>query len=164
MDVKEVKGTNLAALAGKKGKKEGLEGLDFQKLLQEAQSNRTQTEGTTSPMASSGNPQVFTDSVLSLPSLNLVPGLVEPSGLRAQGIEATEKALDLLQKYQKVMADPAISLKEVNPLIQSLSGELKDLAGWAEKLPASDPLQKIMTDLEIVSSVEVEKFNRGDYI
>ena len=28
----------------------------------------------------------------------------------------------------------------------------------------SDPLQKIVTDLGIVSTVEIEKFNRGEYV
>jgi len=164
MDVKEIKGANLSGMAGAKGKKEEMEGLDFQKLLQEAQSNRKPAEGATSPTTAPGQADFFADSVLALPSLNLVPQPVEAPVLRARGIEATEKAMDLLEKYQRAMADPEISLKEVDPLVQSLSRELKGLAGWAEQLPASDPLQKIMTDLRILSSVEVEKFNRGDYI
>ena len=49
MDVKKIDGGALSAIAGKKGKKEELEGLDFQKLLQEAQSNRKPGKAGTSP-------------------------------------------------------------------------------------------------------------------
>jgi len=77
---------------------------------------------------------------------------------------ATEKTLDLLEQYQKAMADPKVSLKEINPLAQALSQEIKGLNQWAQKLSSSDPLQKIIAEVGIVSSVEVEKFNRGDYI
>lgn len=164
MDVKEIKGATLSGMAGIKGKKEELQGLEFQKLLQEAQSNGKQAEGTTSPEAPVGKPEFFPDPVLSIPSVNLAPQAAEPSALRSQGIGATEKTLELLEQYQRALADPKISLKEVNPLVQSLSREMKDLAGWAEKLSSSDPLQKILTDLGILASVEVEKFNRGDYI
>ena len=162
--VHDVLGATLSGMAGIKGKTEELQGLEFQKLLQEAQSNRKQSEGTTSPEAPVGKPEFFPDPVLSIPSVNLATHAAEPSALRSQGIGATEKTLELLEQYQRALADPKISLKEANPLVQSLSREMKDLAGWAGKLSSSDPLQKILTDLGILASVEVEKFNRGDYI
>ncbi len=164
MDVKEIKGATLSGMAGIKGKKEELQGLEFQRLLEEAQSSGKQSEGTASPDAPVGKPEFFPDPVLSIPSMNLAPQAADSTALRSQGIGATEKTLELLEQYQKAMANPEISLKEVDPLVQSLSRETKDLAGWAEKLSPSDPLHKILTDLGILASVEVEKFNRGDYI
>jgi hypothetical protein len=164
MDVKKIDGGALSAMAGKKGKKEELEGLDFQKLLQEAQSNRKPGEAGTSPEGSVGGTEFLANSVLSFPPVNFVPGLPETSTLRSQGALATEKTLDLLGQYQRAMADPKVSLKEISPLAQSLSQEIKGLTQWAPKLPSSDPLQKIITEVGIVSSVEVEKFNRGDHI
>ena len=161
MDVKKIDGGALSAMAGKKGKKEELEGLDFQKLLQEAQSNRKPGETGTSPEGSVGRTEFFANSVLPV---NFVPGLPETSTLRSQGALATEKTLDLLEQYQTAMADPKISLKEISPLAQSLSQEIKGLTQWAPQLSPSDPLQKIIAEVGIVSSVEVEKFNRGDYI
>ena len=164
MDVKKIDGGALSAMAGKKGKKEEPEGLDFQKFLQEAQSNRKPGEAGTSSESSVGKTELFADSVLSIPSVNFVPGLPETSTLRSQGALATEKTLDLLEQYQRAMADPKVSLKEISPLAQSLSEEIKGLAQWVPKLSSSDPLQKIISEIGIVSSVELEKFNRGDYI
>jgi hypothetical protein len=164
MDVKKIDGGALSAMAGKKGKEEELEGLDFQKLLQEAQANRKPGEARNSPEGSVGKTEFFANSVLPFPSVNFVPGLPEISSLRSQGALATEKTLDLLEQYQRAIADPKVSLKEISPLAQSLSQEIKGLTQWAQKLSSSDPLQKIIAEVGIVSSVEVEKFNRGDHI
>ncbi len=164
MDVKEIKSATLSGMAGIKGKKEELQGLEFQRLLQEAQSNGKQAEGTISPEALVGKAEFFPDPVLSIPSVNLAPNATKSSAFRSQGIGATERILELLEQYQRAMADPKISLKEINPLVQSLSREVQDLAERAGKLSPSDPLQTILTDVGILASVEIEKFNRGDYI
>jgi len=164
MDVKKVDAGTLSAMTGKKGKKEELEGLDFQKLLQEAQSNQNMDEAGSTPKTSVGGTELLDHSVISIPSINFAPELLESSALRSRGASAAEKTLDLLDQYQKAMADPKVSLKEINPLVQSLSEEIKGLTQWAEKLPSSDPLQKITAEVGILSSVEVEKFNRGDYV
>ena len=164
MDVKNIDGGTLSAMTGGKGKKEGVEGLDFQKLLQKAQSNNGPAEAPTSTEGSVGGIEFLANSVLPVSSVNSVPGLPETSTLQSQGALATEKTLDLLEQYQRAMADPKVSLKEIDPLAQSLSQEITGLSQWATKLSSSDPLQKIMTEVGIVSSVQVEKFNRGDYI
>ena len=164
MDVKKIDDGTWSVMAGKKGKKEEVEGLDFQRLLQEAQSNRELPKAGNSPKVSVGGAEFLDNSVLAVPSMNFVPGLPETSILRSQGASATEKTLDLLDQYQKAMADPEVSLKEISPLVQSLSQEIRGLTQWAERLPSSDPLQRIISEVGILSSVEVEKFNRGEYI
>ena len=164
MDVKEIDGGKLSAIAGKKGKKEELDGPDFQKLLKEAQFNQKQIEATTSPRNSVGGAEFFKESILPILSADFTPGSQGPSSLRSQGTQAAEKALGVLEQYQKTLVDPKISLKQIDPLLQSLSQEVKELAKWTEKLPPSDPLQKIMTDIGVLSSVEIERFYRGDYL
>ncbi len=164
MDVKEIDSGTLSAMAGKKGKREELDGPDFQKLLQEAQSNWKPGQAGNSPEGSVGRDEFWVNSLSPIPSVELRPGLQETSILRSQGTQATERALDLLEQYQKAMADPQVSLKQVNPLIQALSQEVKGFAQWAENLPSSDPLREILTEIGALSSVEIERFNRGDYI
>jgi hypothetical protein len=86
------------------------------------------------------------------------------SETRSKGLEATEKTLDLLERYQKAIADPQVPLKKVNEFIDSLSLEVKSLNALSGNLPPVDPLQKIMTEVGIISAVEIEKFKRGEYI
>jgi hypothetical protein len=57
-----------------------------------------------------------------------------------------------------------VSLKEVYSLVQSLRQEVQEMDRWSDQLPPSDPLRKIMGEIGILSNVEIEKFNRGDYV
>jgi len=160
MDVKEIQGAALSAVAGKKGKKEEATGLDFQKILQEAQSNSKEANAA-APGGAARGPEILSEGVLPAHWLN---GTEEPSPLRLQGTRAAEKALDLLEQYQRAMENPRTTLREIHPLVQSLGEEMKNLDQWVEKMPPSDPLRAILTEAGILSSVEIEKFNRGDYI
>ena len=96
--------------------------------------------------------------------MNLLEGAKESSPLRTQGVEATEKTLNLLEEYQRAIENPRVTLREIHPLVQSLAEETRGLNQWAEKLPSSDPLQNIMAEVGVLSSVEVGRFNRGDYV
>jgi hypothetical protein len=107
---------------------------------------------------------VLVDPAFSVQALNFLPEQEEITQIRSQGIRAAESTLNFLEKYQKAVGDPQITLKKVDPLVRSLSHEVNDLHLLSEKLPPSDPLQKIMREIGIVSTIEIEKFNRGEYI
>jgi hypothetical protein len=160
MDVKEIMRGTLASVATKKGKNEDLNGFDFQEMLREAQSN-TQEAGQTASAGATGIAEIPGESVLPV---NLLDGVKESSALRTQGVRATEKTLNLLEEYQRAIENPRVNLREIHPLIQSLAEETRGLNQWVGKLSSSDPLQKIMTEVGILSSIEVGRFNRGDYV
>jgi len=161
MDVKEI-GSEMTPLAfGKKGKKEESEGTDFQKALENAHSHLQR------PSA----PSVSTEGVGGTEWLERITFPVLPSNfaggalsLQLQGTQATERTLDLLEQYRHALSDPQASLKEVYPLVQALREEVQGMSRWTEQLLPSDPLRKIMSETEILSRVEIEKFNRGDYV
>jgi hypothetical protein len=138
--------------------------LDFQKLLQEANSsNKTANPSTAMPL-SKGAGEIPPDPALAVKALNL---LGEPMGIpqiRSQGIKAAENTLSLLEKYQTVLADPQMTLKKVDHWVQSLAQEVNNLISFSDKLPAADPLKDIISEIGIVSKVEIQKFNRGEYI
>lgn len=160
MDVKEIQGGVLSATAGKKGKIEELNGFDFQKMLQEAQANMKEAPQA-APGGSMGGAEILAETAFPV---NLMSGVAEPPSLGTQGIQSSEKVLDLLERYQNALSNPGISLKEVDPLVQSLSREIQGLTEWAQKLSPRDPLQKIASEIGTLSTVEVEKFRRGDYV
>ena len=135
---------------------------DFQRILQEA----NQSVG-----ASKANPGLM----LTPPIQPLAPGFeigpvkgvmeVQPvEQLRAQGVSTTEKTLDLLGQYQQALADPAQSLKQINPLVESLSQKVEQLQKLTQQFADGDPLQKIIREVGVVSATEIAKFNRGDYV
>ena len=159
MDVKEILGGALSEAAGKKEKKE-LNRFDFQKILQEAQSNLKETNAA-APGGAAGGPEILPEGVLVVNWLN---GIEDSSPLRLQGTRVAERALDLLEQYQSAMENPRTTLREIHPLVQSLAEEMRSLDQWVEKMSPSDPLREILTEAGILSSIEIEKFNRGDYL
>jgi len=138
--------------------------LDFQHLLQKAQiNNKVESLPNVFPLSKEIG-EIPPDPALALRALNILPEQSEVPQVRSQGIQAAENALSLLERYQEAIADPRMTLKKVDPLVQSLSQNVNDLISLSDKLPASDPLRKIISEIGIVSMVEVQKFNAGDYI
>ena len=161
MVVKKI-GGNIPPLAfDKKGKIEASEGADFQKALQEAHSH---LQGSLAPSVfkeDAGRAEMLGPAEVSLLPPILEAGAPNP---KSQGVRATERTLDLLERYREALSDPRVSLKKVHPLVQSLRREVQEMNRWTDQLPPSDPLRKIMGEIEILSRVEIEKFNRGDYV
>jgi hypothetical protein len=147
----------------KADKMEGKE-VDFQHFLNDARARRSEGHQATPPPSTSREVENLSVPVLSVPSLNGASETKEMNQIRSLGIKATEDTLGILEQYQKAIGDPRMTLRQMNSIVQSLSQEVKSLKTLAEKVPSSDPLQKIMTDLGIVSTVEIEKFSRGEYV
>jgi hypothetical protein len=138
--------------------------LDFQKLLQEAKSTNKTASPSTASLVAKGVGEIPSDPALAIKALNLSVEPVKFPQIRSQGIKAAENTLSLLENYQKAMADPQMTLKKVDHWVQSLAKEVNDLISLSDKLPAADPLKEIINEIGIVSKVEIQKFNRGEYI
>jgi hypothetical protein len=138
--------------------------LDFQKLLQKAKINNEVASVPTASPLSKEIGEIPPDPALAVRALNILAEQSEVPQVRSQGIKAAENALSLLERYQEAIADPQMTLRKVDPLVQSLSQNVNELVSLSDKLPASDPLKKIISEIGIVSMVEVQKFNAGEYI
>ncbi|MBI5584852.1 MAG: hypothetical protein HY892_13645 [Deltaproteobacteria bacterium] len=156
MDIKEISGALLPPSLIQK--KEGGSGSEFQKIFQDVRltANPSAAAG---PVALPGVVQGF-----EIGTVNGVLEIQDLQQLQARGISATEKTIALLEQYQQALADPAQTLKEINPLVQSLAEKVTDLQGLAQTLAPADPLKKIIQEVGTLSAVEVEKFNRGEYV
>jgi hypothetical protein len=164
MDIKKImEGTSPISGINSERKNE-LNQLDFQKLLNDAKSDLSAVNQPSSPFPSMEMREIPVDPAFSLQALNFLPEQKEITQIRSQGIRVAESTLNLLERYQKAVGDPQITLKKVDPLVQSLSQEVNGLHLLSEKLPSSDPLQKIMREIGVVSTIEIEKFKRGEYI
>ena len=164
MKVDKLDGLMNALTADNKKSTNKASGIDFRKILTEAQANRA-----------AENQQLFEPGVIQkakslqegpLPTYSFSP--ISESGenpqIQGQGIRAGDQTLGVLEQYQKAIGDPKVSLKTLYPYIQSLSHEIKDINQVAEGLPANNPLKKILGEIGVLAAVEVEKFNRGDYL
>jgi hypothetical protein len=83
---------------------------------------------------------------------------------RADTVERINRFMDILESYQSGMEDAAATLKQVSPLVTQMEEEAQNLIPVLESLPAGDELKDILNRLLVASTVEVIKFNRGDYV
>jgi hypothetical protein len=162
MNVKEILKPNVVTAGQARKTAAPTEAGAFSKLLQEA--TRVSEKEKAVSAASSMAVDLLQGGSVPLTSLNFILGTGGPEQVRAQGMKAAEGTLKLLEEYQKTLADPRTSLKKIGPLVQSLSQKAQDLTRISEGLPTSDPLRKIVTDVGVLCAVEVERYNRGEYV
>jgi hypothetical protein len=113
-----------------------------------------------------------TMDTLSSPS-TVGPSLVTPVGglcfdpcslqTAAPVLEQTERLLDSLDAYRQKLGDREVELSEMDPLINDIKKQSEGLTSKVDALPDGDLLREILNQTLIVSSLEVLKFNRGDY-
>ena len=160
MDIKKIINETSAIPERNQKRKSESSQLDFQKLLNDAKSSIS-VAGQSAPSAPMGMEEIPADPAYAIQALS---GPEQIDQIRSQSVTKAENTLTILEQYQKAMGDPQETLKNVDGLVQSLAQEVHGLNRLSEKLPSSDPLQKIMNEIGIVSAVKIEKFNRGEYI
>lgn len=79
-------------------------------------------------------------------------------------IKGAERLLDTLNNYQQKLADPEFTLKDISPFIDEMKEENKNMVSAFNSLPDRDQLKEILNQVLITSSIEIIKFNRGDYV
>ncbi len=83
---------------------------------------------------------------------------------KGETVKRVSDFIGLLEEYQSQMEDPAVSLKYTSPLVNRMEQETRELIPVMESLPEGDGLKDIMNRILVASTVEVIKFNRGDYV
>ncbi|MDX1707176.1 MAG: hypothetical protein R3274_01175 [Desulfobacterales bacterium] len=79
-------------------------------------------------------------------------------------VERLDNLLNLLDQYKDQLADPNVTLRRIEPLLNTITTEKEQLSGLMDGLPDDDSLKDIVHRTLITASLEVLKFNRGDYI
>ena len=75
-----------------------------------------------------------------------------------------EQLLDLLEDYRRHLSRPGTGLKTLDELVQKLDGQRRSLAPAVDELSEDDGLKTILNESLVAASVEIFKFNRGDYL
>ena len=80
-------------------------------------------------------------------------------------IDQSNRVMDLLDEYAQALGDPEKSLKEIDPLIQTIQEEVGLVeAKSADPIYAGDGLEDLVKDLTVTANVAVLKYQRGDFI
>ena len=79
-------------------------------------------------------------------------------------LDRIENLIGLLDQYRNKLADPAITLKNMDPIIRQIDQETENLAPVLDSLPEDENLKNIFNQTLVTASLEVTKFYRGDYL
>ena len=79
-------------------------------------------------------------------------------------VERVDNLLNLLDNYRDQLADPKVTLRRIEPVINRIEKEKELLSSVLESLPNEDGLKGIVNRTLITASLEVIRYNRGDYI
>lgn len=146
----------------KKGSAHKAGGNDFQKIFEEIQANQSGEKQR--PPESGSKAAEIPDGLLSVYSFPPLADSGNPFQGQTRSLQAADRVLQGLEEYQKGLGDSEVSLKTLFPMIQSLSSEIRGISKDAENLPANDPLKRILEEIGVLAAVEVERYNRGDYL
>ena len=78
--------------------------------------------------------------------------------------DCIDRLVDRLENYRLKLADPQISLKSIHPLLNDIAASSEKLATRLEHLDEGDPLKDILNRSLVMASLEMTRFNRGDYL
>jgi hypothetical protein len=88
-----------------------------------------------------------------------------PQEGKANVLKQGGKILNLLDDYGRVLTDPAMTLKEIEPLVERLEEEVSLFEVAATEGGYDDQaLDRITQDLAVTAHVALFKFRRGDYL
>jgi len=88
-----------------------------------------------------------------------------PVDKKSDVIVQGEKILNLLDHYAGELADPARTLKDISPLVDSIEKEVTLMESEAvNKVQNDKALDRLVKDLAVTAKVAMYKFHRGDYM
>ena len=142
-------------------------------ILTEKQSKSTQSpaEGfdailkekiETSTKAASSEATAFLNPIPPIHNLTISQPISPPD--KEITIGRVESLLDLLDDYRQKLADPQVTLKEIDALVGRISGEKENLTATLGSMEKGEQLQDILNQTLVTASLEIMKFRRGDYI
>jgi hypothetical protein len=79
-------------------------------------------------------------------------------------VEHVDKLLNLLDKYRNQLVDPQVTLRGIEPVMKMINKENEQLSSVLDSLTEEDGLKDIVNRTLVTASLEVLKYNRGDYI
>jgi hypothetical protein len=102
------------------------------------------------------------------PAIRSMKGPQAPIAVSAGPEGAVEtmalKLIDRLEDYQKLLSDPDITLKQIQPVMEQLEKQADGSRALMSDMPEGHPLRAIVQDVVANIDQEVARFNAGYYV
>jgi hypothetical protein len=102
-----------------------------------------------------------TNLINPTPVLQPVP--IVPSD-QINAADSIEDMINILDEYREKLADPRITMKQLDPDIKEMTQGMENLAHAFESHQVDERLRNILNQTMVTISLEIGKFYRGDYI
>jgi len=89
--------------------------------------------------------------------VNEVPGV-------GSDLSRVERVVDLLDRFQEVLADRGVPLKKAGELVNNLDREADWLAMRAAQISGPPDLKDLLNQTAVTAKLEALKYTRGDYV
>jgi hypothetical protein len=76
----------------------------------------------------------------------------------------TERFLDAMERYQSLLGDERVSLREVEPALNELRKAVDRLGPMSEAMTVDHPAWQIARGVVLTAAKEIARFERGDYV
>jgi hypothetical protein len=90
--------------------------------------------------------------------------LAVPSGPENTGEILALKLLDRLEDYQKMLGDPDVTLKKLQPVVEQMEKQANGIRAVVADLPEGDPLVTIIQETIASIDQEIGRYYSGYYV
>ena len=77
---------------------------------------------------------------------------------------AANRLLDSLENYQRMLGDPSVNLKQVQPMVDQMKAVADETAPLAEKMSEDDKVREVIEEALIQINKKIARFERGEYV
>ena len=88
----------------------------------------------------------------------VIPGITSPL------VDRVDDFLNTFDEYRQRLGDHQFSLKDIDPLVRKMERETENLMPAFKSLSETDGLKEILDQTLMTASLEIVRFNRGDYV
>jgi hypothetical protein len=92
------------------------------------------------------------------------PMIITPPASQHEVYERAERMLDSMAKYQGLLGDPKINLREIAPTVAQLKEEAFSLEPMLKGMDEKDPVAQIAREAMIIANKEIVRFEAGGYV
>jgi hypothetical protein len=132
-------------------KNEKTPNADFKNILKESVENSTQKPSKIQPSTLMDPVSAIRSNPLSTQDKNIT-------------VERIDHLLNLLENYRRQLRNRQVTLRTLEPMMNTIAKEKDQLSRVLDSMPNEDGLKDILNQTLITASLEVIKYNRGDYI
>lgn len=124
---------------------------DFKNILKESVENSTQKPSKIQPSALMDPVSAIRSNPLSTQDKSIT-------------VERIDRLLNLLENYRRQLRNRQVTLRTLEPVMNTIAKEKDQLSRVLDSIPNEDRLKEILNQTLITASLEVVRYNRGDYI